>query len=1231
MRQRERDDPRLDIDKKIENEKTPCGAVFFALQITVFSVFFIVFCANSVEAAFVSKASAGNLYAVRQKHVVIDWPRSVKNIKQSFGRVMFFGFEAAGRQFAEIPNQAVGAFQYVGDSMAGIMNGTKKGLDIFSDNILHIGEIAGNVAPVMMNAGRQTMASLGMNAEKIGSSFVISGLKAKTSTGDLGENAIFVSATAENIAKKENNWGAFGFVKSMLDFFFNIGRSVATFVSESGKSLGEIFVNAPRTVLENSFRQMSSTGTGANSGLSGIIDERKVVVGTEPVTSVAPNVEGSITTSKDGQAQDRPPSMIVQPAPAIIVQRVVTAPKAVSSVPTTGNGVIVTDNAMRGTYIFAGPVFFNNNMNGGNVFLLDTASGKMSLVGIFDVAGDILTQNLTVKNNADFTGATVDFTGATIKGLNISSGSQVNNIYNSYTTVSQPTISSFGLAGQFQALNVLQDSTMQGLLTVSGSATFNNGVTIGDAAADILTIKASSIDTPNGIVFSGGAVNVSSTVTSTFNAGIAAAVLNITGTSVSSTFANGIQISSGCYLMPDGTCAGSGSSGANAALSNLASVAINTSLLSDTNNTDDLGSYVLSWKNIYASGTIFGSLATSTWYGSFTTSTFDGVAIGASTRGTGAFTSLSSTGVFAPTGGIATSTLDGVVIGGSTATAGNFTTFNANGNITLGDGLADLITIYGQTSSTLLSVYDSLYIGRSATTTLTVGNRGAATSTFYSDVWLPNRDMLIGGINSTGNLWVGDGSATTTVRGGTIGSATSTFMGDVSIQNLYSGLSVFGEDMGLVDAMDMPVSASATTGTEEGYGFLVDGLPVARVLATADALGSVWDWRLELTDNFGTATTTLRGGSGTTSTFAGNVAVIGNFKANCTVGDGCVDLAEAYSSTEAVGAGDVVVSAALDSVLGSALVKKSTSGYAGDVIGVVSTNPGMVLGVDGSVQIGYGAAGDSYKPNVALAGRVPVKVTNENGEIKRGDLLVTSVQLAGYGMAAGSDFPERMVSVFAMALEDWNPTAAVNSSAAGVITNKVMALIKNSTIYNKTLTVSQVGSDIVTTYDFANQSLYNIKSLISASGAWSLDENGVFKAKTINAKTISLDDLIISGDKNIDEAGVTTDATVGDDFIPSGASTKIITNNRVKKNSKIFVTFRDNTGGSWWISAQDDGLFEIAVPTAMSYDIHFNYWIVGVTETASMMAPAESVPAVTDSASPTDDSTTTTPTTGETQ
>jgi hypothetical protein len=50
--------------------------------------------------------------------------------------------------------------------------------------------------------------------------------------------------------------------------------------------------------------------------------------------------------------------------------------------------------------------------------------------------------------------------------------------------------------------------------------------------------------------------------------------------------------------------AAAGGSGANTALSNLAAVAINTTLVSDTTNTDDLGTAPIRWKDLYLSGNI---------------------------------------------------------------------------------------------------------------------------------------------------------------------------------------------------------------------------------------------------------------------------------------------------------------------------------------------------------------------------------------------------------------------------------------------------------------------------------------------------------------------------------------------------------------------------------------------------------------------------------------------------
>ncbi len=68
----------------------------------------------------------------------------------------------------------------------------------------------------------------------------------------------------------------------------------------------------------------------------------------------------------------------------------------------------------------------------------------------------------------------------------------------------------------------------------------------------------------------------------------------------------------------------------------------------------------------------------------------------------------------------------------------------------------------------------------------------------------------------------------------------------------------------------------------------------------------------------------------------------------------------------------------------------SSDAYDTSVVGVIATEPGVLLGAE--TEHGY---------PVALAGRIPVKVTNEGGNIERGDFLVASSK-PGYAMKANS-------------------------------------------------------------------------------------------------------------------------------------------------------------------------------------------------------------------------------------
>ena len=106
------------------------------------------------------------------------------------------------------------------------------------------------------------------------------------------------------------------------------------------------------------------------------------------------------------------------------------------------------------------------------------------------------------------------------------------------------------------------------------------------------------------------------------------------------------------------------------------------------------------------------------------------------------------------------------------------------------------------------------------------------------------------------------------------------------------------------------------------------------------------------------------------------------------VADGAIvanrfDIAEMYSITGSAEPGDVLV---LDASSTATVMRSSGVAYDSKIIGIVSTDPGFVLGWSGDTK-------------VALSGRVPVKVSMNNGPINVGDALV-SADVPGYAMKA---------------------------------------------------------------------------------------------------------------------------------------------------------------------------------------------------------------------------------------
>ncbi len=132
---------------------------------------------------------------------------------------------------------------------------------------------------------------------------------------------------------------------------------------------------------------------------------------------------------------------------------------------------------------------------------------------------------------------------------------------------------------------------------------------------------------------------------------------------------------------------------------------------------------------------------------------------------------------------------------------------------------------------------------------------------------------------------------------------------------------------------------------------------------------------------------------------------------DCT-GAPTADYAEQYPVEEGVEYGDIVVpgTESVTTMDGDVIAKmvKSSEPYTGPIVGIVSDNYGDFTSA------GYNIEEEDNPMPVALVGRVPVKVTNENGSIEVGDYLTTS-STPGHAMKA-----TKVGRVIGMALTDFD-------------------------------------------------------------------------------------------------------------------------------------------------------------------------------------------------------------------
>ena len=257
-----------------------------------------------------------------------------------------------------------------------------------------------------------------------------------------------------------------------------------------------------------------------------------------------------------------------------------------------------------------------------------------------------------------------------------------------------------------------------------------------------------------------------------------------------------------------------------------------------------------------------------------------------------------------------------------------------------------------------------------------------------------------------------------------------------------------------------------------------------------------------------------------------NVLTVGTACA-ATGDNSCVDVAEFFAASEPVDRGDIVM---LDENA-SSTVKKGTNQNPANVIGVVSSDPAVLL--EGN-SVGIMAGGyrlNPLKPAIALAGRVPVKVSTESGPIVAGDRIRIS-SLSGVGMKATTSSYAVGIALAAFdpangANGEGEVTQASVPDGSSVYVGKVFVFVNLGYAHldgglaavaedaNSLWTVDQKSGRLSTTFglDLGGQDIANVRAILSASGAWSIDENGNLTTESVTTKKLCLEDVCVTKDQ----------------------------------------------------------------------------------------------------------------------
>lgn len=298
------------------------------------------------------------------------------------------------------------------------------------------------------------------------------------------------------------------------------------------------------------------------------------------------------------------------------------------------------------------------------------------------------------------------------------------------------------------------------------------------------------------------------------------------------------------------------------------------------------------------------------------------------------------------------------------------------------------------------------------------------------------------------------------------------------------------------------ITATSTTNTLIARGINIGNMSEAGngfVTSTAIQIGSGWDTVFNGSaitigsslDTEGTLTFDATGSSGERVCQSGGgtgdgVSLNEARLVDCSA-SGQADYAEMYPVASGITYADIVVlgTRTVTTKKGDQITEGvlSATPYQHQVVGIVSDN------YEDPTSAGYNIREEDHPMPVALVGRVPVKVTDENGPIVIGDFLTTS-STPGHAMRA-----TRKGRVIGVALAQFTGTEGT-----------VMVQVMNTWYDPGTDTVTTVAASdgsLIAPEDLnlEGKRILNVAAITSANGSWSIDEGGHLVVRQLTVGT----------------------------------------------------------------------------------------------------------------------------------